>query len=122
MTLPLSDLFELLIEVLRDDIRLFTLLKSEFDAEVQLKLNSRGTRMKTVLAGVEVFWTLGTVRSSKKASPKLPWTSLAPRMDINPSSSADRASKVSLTTFHANPSPVLLPLTLPRPRCPTSAV
>ena len=63
--------------------------------------------------------TLGPVRSRKKASPKLPWTSLSPQMDINPSSSADRTSKVSPTTIHANPSLLLLPLTLPHPRCPT---
>ena len=43
MILPLSDLFELLIQALQDDIRLFTLLKSELDSEVDLELNLRGT-------------------------------------------------------------------------------
>ena len=40
-------------------------------------------------------------------------------MDINPSNSADRASEASPTTIHANHSPLLPPLMLPHPRCPT---
>ena len=66
---------------LRGDIRLLILLKSELDAEVELELlndrtNLRGTWTKTVSARVEAFFfgggTLGTVRSSKRARPKLP--------------------------------------------------
>ena len=45
--------------------------------------------------------TLGSVRSSKKAISKVPWTCMSPRMDINPSSLADRSRKVSPTTIHA---------------------
>lgn len=37
----------------------------------------------------------------------VPLTSTSPRMDINPSNSADRARQVSPTTIHANPSPVV---------------
>ena len=49
-------------------------------------------------------------------------TSTSPlRMDVNPSSPADRPVK-SPTAIHINPSFLLHPLMLPHPRCPKSPV